>query len=106
MRGVDVFFGAAVLLLTLGAVWLVLRLARSVVPAPALDVHVAQRLSRLRERRDALGEELRMVELDYRLGRIGAEDFQRERNRLEPDLVAALAELDRLEPDEEVEAAS
>ena len=104
--GMDLFFGAVVLLLVLGAIWLMVRLLRAIRPQPGAEVELNHRLARVRERRDALGEELRTAELDFRLGRISADDFRTERARLEPDLVNMLAELDRIEPVEDSEEAA
>lgn len=103
MFSLDTAFGAVVLVLVLGALWLALRLFHNVRPISAEDRDRTRRLTRLEEQKDALGEELRTAELDCRLGRISLEDFRAERARIEPDLVRVLAELDSLAVDDDIE---
>ncbi len=105
MDALHVGFGFAVLAFVFLAIALLGRLGRAVGTAEAAIrvrdaagklVDLEQR-SRLVERRDALGEELRTIEVDFRLGRIDGAAYEAERRRLEPLIVAVLRELDRLD---------
>jgi hypothetical protein len=57
----------------------------------------AHRLALL-ERRDAALQALQELELDHRAGKLTDEDAERERRTLRDEAVAALAELEALEP--------
>ena len=58
----------------------------------------ARRLALL-ERRDAALQALQELELDHRAGKLTDEDAERERRTLRDEAVAALAELESLEPE-------
>lgn len=94
MSALHVGFGAAVLVLVFGGLWLLTRAAATLrrEGGPGLDHRV-----RLLERREALGEELRTAELDFRMGRIDRAAYEQERSRLDPQLVDVLQQLDVLE---------
>ena len=96
----DTFFGTIVLLSAAACLWQLIRLIRSLQTGPndAAGRSHARELARLRERRDALAEDLRTSELDFRLGRVPRPAYESERARIEPELVLVLAALDKLEP--------
>ena len=86
----------ALLLLAVGVVALVawpLVRERSV----ELTAPDAERLALL-ERRDAALQALQDLDVDHQAGKLTDEDAERERRTLRDEAVAALAELERLEP--------
>ena len=59
----------------------------------------------LETRRAYLVQDLRDLELDYRMNKISEDDYRRTRSRLEPKTVAVIKELAILTPDELAEGA-
>ena len=63
----------------------------------AEDSEVKTRAVYLRERKDAVYENLRDLNFEYKAGKLSDADYESLRNTLESEAAAILAEIDRLE---------
>ena len=54
------------------------------------------RLAYLRERKDAIYENLRDLQFEYRVGKLSDEDYQKTKQGLQKELAAVLAEIDAI----------
>jgi hypothetical protein len=79
-------------LLTAGTMFYVFNLPASIAHSPEKT-----RLSYFRERRDAVYENLRDLNFEYKAGKLSDVDYENLRNSLESEAGAILAEIDRLE---------
>lgn len=106
MTWLDLFFIAMALLALLVAVIQVGRLVGSwrgdtdarIEPEAGADVIA------LRDRKVRLLEDLRDLDMDWRMGRLSDEDYRRQKGLLEPQAVGVLKELERRSAMEESDA--
>jgi len=61
------------------------------------DAEVKTRAVYLRERKDAVYENLRDLNFEYKAGKLSDTDYENLRNTLESEAASILAEIDRLE---------
>lgn len=83
---------AACLLLTAGLLYYVFALPPLVERGPEKT-----RLAYLRERKEAVYENLRDLNFEYKAGKLSESDYQSLKVQLEDEAAALLAEIDRLE---------
>lgn len=79
------------LLLTLGLLLYIFS------PTVAEESEVKSRSTYLRERKDAVYENLRDLNFEHKAGKLSDDDYQIQRNALESEAGSILAEIERLE---------
>ncbi len=83
---------AACVLLTAGLLYYVFALPPEVGPGPEKT-----RLAYLRERKEAVYENLRDLNFEYKAGKLSESDYRSLKAQLEDEAAAILVEIDRLE---------
>lgn len=81
---------AAAIILTLGALFVTLFVRAEDVPEP-LPVSPIQHLE---DRKQAIYDNLRDLQFEYRLGKLSDEDYQQTKQALQKELAVVLAEID------------
>lgn len=94
MTSLDLFFTLAVLAAVLAAVGYFARFVGAVREGHRGSVDLDRELIDLLDRKSHLVEDLRDLELDFRMGKIAEEDYEQQRMRLEPATVAVIRELE------------
>lgn len=83
---------AAAVLLTVGAIAFTLFIREKDVPAPDPSTG----FEHLEERRARIYENLRDLQFEYRVGKLSDADYQTTKQRLQAELAAVLAEIDKV----------
>ena len=97
MSLIDGIFALAVLTLLLVAVTYWGRFSAVLSPAAADDnVEIDREVLELQEKKDHLLEDLRDLELDFRMGKIEEHEYRQRKARVEPKTVAVIKELEAL----------
>ena len=97
MRGVDWLFAFVVLISLLFAVSYWGRFGALLSPANAgEDAEIDREVLDLQERKDHLLEDLRDLELDFRMGKIAESEYRQRKARVEPETVAVIKALEAL----------
>ena len=100
MTGVDIFFSVLLLVILLLCAIQFIRFLNTWGTANTQDGNVRAEIDVLETRRAYLIQDLRDLDLDYRMNKISEEDYRRTRSRLAPKTVAVIKELALLTPDE------
>lgn len=85
-----------------GSLLLVLSVREKDLPAPP-PVSPFQHLD---ERKNAIYENLRDLQFEYRVGKLSDEDYQKSKNTLQAELAQVMAEIDKTKAELGIEAAS
>ena len=97
MSGVDWLFAFVVLISLLFAVSYWGRFGVLLSPANAgEDAEIDREVLDLQERKDHLLEDLRDLELDFRMGKIAESEYRQRKARVEPETVAVIKALEAL----------
>ena len=97
MSLIDGIFALAVLTLLLVAVTYWGRFSAVLSPAAVDDnVEIDREVLELQEKKDHLLEDLRDLELDFRMGKIAEDEYRQRKARVEPKTVAVIKELEAL----------
>jgi hypothetical protein len=94
MSVLDLLFAFMVLAGVLGAFAYLTRFVGALSQSQRLAPDLDRKLIDLLDRKAHLVEDLRDLELDYRMGKIAVEDYDSQRARLEPQAVAVIRELE------------
>ena len=95
MTGFDVGFSLAVMVTLLGGVFMMGRMLGAWRPRHTIAVPEADReLIALLDKKSHLLEDLRDLQLDYEMGKVGETTYRQQKERLEPQAVAVLKELE------------
>ncbi len=95
MNLLDLAFVMAVLLLILTAIAHLSQLFSALRSGGSAAADVDRELIDLMDRKVHLLEDLRDLELDFRMSKIGEAEYRRRKSKLEPEAVAVIKELER-----------
>lgn len=95
MTAVDLFFSLTILLLLITFVLYVGGLVRSWRTGEVLTVEVDREIIELLDTKSHLLEDLRDLELDFKMGKIAEDEYVRRKRVVEPQAVKVIRELER-----------